>query len=91
MLPRELHDVDQTLQGHYGAGRIARVTQVQQLAIAPLFGSDAVQVGEETGFRQFVNYQLNQEYLEAYVNALRADYGVKVDNHAVAQIFSDTP
>ena len=55
------------------------------------FNRAAIGPGEETGFRQFVNYQLNQEYLEAYVNALREDYGVKVDNDAVAQIFSDTP
>lgn len=53
------------------------------------FRGNAVGPGQEAGFRQYLGYQLNQEYLEAYLGGLREDYDVKVDQERLAAIFNE--
>jgi peptidyl-prolyl cis-trans isomerase D len=52
------------------------------------FARHLVGPGEQIGFSQYVGYQIDQELLEAYILALREDYGVRIDEQAVARIFA---
>ncbi|NWG70286.1 MAG: SurA N-terminal domain-containing protein [Parvularculaceae bacterium] len=55
------------------------------------FGRNPLGPGQEAGFREILGSQLNQEYLEAYLNGLREDYAVKVDRERLAAIFNEQP
>lgn len=72
--------------GAAGSGDAQTIVEVRQIGYA----RSQIGPGEQTGFQQFLTYQLNQEYLEAYVQALRDEYVVKTDADALAQIFSET-
>lgn len=71
--------------GPAGSGDAQTIVEVRQIGYA----RSRIGPGQEVSVRQFLTYQLNQEYLEAYVESLRADYGVKVNQAAIAQIFNE--
>lgn len=71
--------------GAAGSGDAQTIVQIRQIGYA----RSKIGPGEQTAYQQYLSYQLNQEYLEAYVQALRADYGVKSDPNVIAQIFNE--
>ena len=78
----DVNDVVASEAGASGAQTIAEIRGVE-------FARSRIGPGEETAFRQYLSYQLNQEYLEAYIEALRNDYGVKANQNALDAIFND--
>lgn len=74
------------ISGPAGSGDAVTIVDVRQIGYA----RSRIGPGQEVSVRQFLTYQLNQEYLEAYVESLRADYGVKANQAAIAQIFNES-
>jgi peptidyl-prolyl cis-trans isomerase D len=66
-----------------GAGVVAEVRDIR-------FLRGQISAVEETSFRQLLGYQITQEYFEAYVDALREDYGVRADKDRLAALFNET-
>ena len=52
------------------------------------FNRVAIGPGQETAFKQFMGYQLDQELLDAYLQALRDDYQVRVDQEQIDALFA---
>lgn len=70
-----------------GAGGAQALVEVREID----FGKNPLGPGQETGFRQILGSQINQEYLEAYLNGLRDDYTVKIDRERLAALFNEQP
>jgi len=68
-----------------GAGGAQMLVEVRQID----FGKNPVGPGQEAGFRQMLGSQINQEYLEAYLNGLREDYAVRIDRERLAALFNE--
>lgn len=73
------------IAGKAGSGDAQTIVEVREIGYA----RSRIGPGQEVAFQQFLTRQLTQEYLEAYVQSLREDYGVKVDPAAVAEIFNE--
>lgn len=78
-------DKGAVLSGPAGSGDAQTIVQVRQIG----YDRRKMGPGQETAYQQFLTYQLNQEYLEAYIDALRDDYHVKLNSAAIAQIFNE--
>lgn len=74
------------VSGPAGYGQAYVTAEIREID----FARNRVGPGEEIGFRQFIGYQLDQELLDAYITSLREDYGVRIDQNAVANLFSDS-
>jgi peptidyl-prolyl cis-trans isomerase D len=79
-------DLGRAVSGPAGAGGAVTIAEIREIG----FRRNAVSAPEETSFKQFLGYQLNQEMVEAYLASLRKDYGVKVDRDRLAQIFNES-
>ena len=53
------------------------------------YARNSISPDQETLFRQYLGYQLDQELLEAFVIAIRDDLGVKVNQAQLDAIFAD--
>lgn len=78
-------DQGAVVTGPAGSGDAQTIVEIRQIGYA----RSQVGPGEQTAYQQYLSYQLNQEYLEAYVDALRDEYGIKTDQNAIAQIFNE--
>jgi peptidyl-prolyl cis-trans isomerase D len=78
-------DQGSLISGPAGSSDAQTIVEVRQIGYA----RSRIGPGQEVSIGQFLTYQLNQEYLEAYVQSLREDYGVKVNQAAIAQIFNE--
>lgn len=65
-----------------GSARI--VVEIRDIS----FVRGAISPAQVQGFRQYLGLQLNQELLEAYVNTLREDYDVEINQALIDRIFS---
>lgn len=79
-------DKGAVLAGAAGSGDARTLAEVREVK----FIRNQISAVEESSFRRMFGYQLNQEYVEAYIEALREDYGVKADKERLAQLFSET-
>ena len=52
------------------------------------FNRVAIGPGQEMAFKQYMGYQLDQELLDAYLQALRDDYKVRVDQEQIDALFA---
>lgn len=73
------------ISGAAGSGDAQTIVEVRQIG----FARNRIGPGQELSYKQFLTYQLGQEYLEAYIRSLREDYGVKANEAALAQIFNE--
>jgi peptidyl-prolyl cis-trans isomerase D len=73
------------LSGPAGLGSAQTVAVVREIAFNVPQAQQQV-----AGYAPYLAYQLTQEQLEAYVDALREDYRVRTDQNAVAQLFSES-
>jgi hypothetical protein len=71
--------------GQAGTSDAQTIAEIREIG----FARNRIGPGEETAFRQFIGYQLNQEYLEAYLATLREDYGVKTNSDELATLFNE--
>lgn len=78
-------ELGSVLTGNANAASAQTIVEVRDIA----FARNQVGAAERAAFRQYLSFQLNQELLEAYISSLRADYGVHLDETALASIFSD--
>lgn len=80
-----LTDKGAVISGAAGSADAQTVLEIRQIG----FARSKVTPADETAFRQYLGYQLNQELLEAYIDSLREEYGVHTDQNALAQIFNE--
>lgn len=82
-----------TSKGDVVAGSAGGSTDAQTIAVIEDIGFARSQIGpgEEEAFARYVGERYNQEILEAYVESLRKEYGVKVNKAALTQIFNEQP
>lgn len=73
------------LSGPAAAGDAKAVAEVRGIE----FLRSKLSAVDEMSFRQLLGYQINQEYVEAYVDALRRDFGVRADQERLARLFDD--
>ncbi len=73
------------VSGDAGAGDGQTIVEIREIG----FAKSRLGAAEDTAFRQFVAYQLNQEYVDAWLATLREDYGVKTDAERLAVLFNE--
>ncbi len=78
----ELNDL---VSGPAAFGSAQIVVEVREIG----FGRNSVSPQEVESFNQYVGFQLNQELLEALVNELRNNYGVKVNQTQIDALYAD--
>lgn len=66
-----------------GAGAV--VAQVRAID----FAHERVTPADEAGFARFLDNQISEELTNAYVESLKKDYGVRINQAAVDKLFSD--
>ncbi len=66
-----------------GAGEV--IAQVRDIG----FQFARVTPADEASFAQFLDYQLSREIADAYVESLKKDYGVRIDQQAIDAMFRD--
>lgn len=79
-------DKGAALSGAAASGDARVVAEVRDIQ----FLRKQISAVEETSFRQLLGYQINQEYVEAYIDTLRRNYGVKADKDRLAALFNET-
>lgn len=78
-------DKGEIVTGRADIGPAQIIAELREIGFDPrAFGP-----GDKAAAQQYLGYLLNQELLDAYVAALRADYGVKAEAGALAQIFNE--
>lgn len=78
-------DLGAVISGDAGSAGAQTIVEIREIG----YNRNAIGAGEEIGYQQFLGSQLNQEYVEAYLSALREDYGVKTDSEQLAALFSE--
>lgn len=68
--------------GNNGAQVVAEIREIG-------FGRSTISPAEEARLAELVGLQLDQELVEAFVNAIRDDYGVKINQSQVDALFND--
>jgi peptidyl-prolyl cis-trans isomerase D len=76
-------DLNAVISGEAGVAGAQTIVEIREIG----FGRNRISAGEETAFGQYLGAQLNQEYVDAYLAALREDYGVKVDKERLSELF----
>jgi peptidyl-prolyl cis-trans isomerase D len=66
-----------------GAGEV--VAQVRDIT----FAHERVTPADEASFAQYLDFQMGQEFTDAYLESLRKDYGVRINQPAIDQLFSE--
>lgn len=66
-----------------GVGEV--VAQIRDIT----FARNIVTPADEASFAQYLDYQMNQEIADAYIESLKKDYGVRIDQAAIDTIFSE--
>ncbi len=68
----------------------ARLGDEQTIAVVEdiTFNRAAVGPGQDIAFKQYVGAQLDQEFAEAYIEALQADYDVRIDQEQIDALFA---
>ncbi|MFC2953192.1 SurA N-terminal domain-containing protein [Marinicaulis aureus] len=78
----KLNDLVSSTVGNNGAQVIAEVREIG-------FGRSAISPAEEARLAELVGMQLDQELISAFVEGIREDYGVKINQTQIDAIFSD--
>ncbi len=68
----------------------ARLGDEQTIAVIEEidFNRASVGPGQDLAFKQYVGAQLDQEFTEAYIEALQADYDVRIDQEQINALFA---
>lgn len=53
------------------------------------YARNSISASEEDIYKQYIGYQINQELLEAFMTAIREDYGVKVNKAQLDSLFAE--
>ncbi|PQA85345.1 peptidylprolyl isomerase [Hyphococcus luteus] len=69
-----------------GAGGAQAVAEVREIG----FNRSAVPPAAQEQLAQLVGRQIDQELIEAFINAIREDYGVKINQSQLEALFSDS-
>ncbi|WP_375203019.1 peptidylprolyl isomerase [Hyphococcus sp.] len=77
-----LNDLVASSVGNSGAQVIAEVREIG-------FGRSAISPPEEQRLAELVGMQLDQELISAFVEGIREDYGVKINQSQIDAIFND--
>ena len=78
----DLNDLVSSPAGSAGAQIIA---EIREIGYAP----NTVTPEQEGQLRELVGYQLDQELVDAFVQSIRDDYGVKADQAQIDALFAD--
>lgn len=78
----DVSDLVASSVGSAGAQVIAEVREVG-------FARNSISPAEEERLRELVGYQIDQELVEAFVQTVRDDYGVTINQSQIDAIFSD--
>ncbi|WP_375205893.1 peptidylprolyl isomerase [Hyphococcus sp.] len=78
----DLDDLVSDTIGNNGAQVVAEIREIG-------FGRSTISPAEEARLAELVGLQLDQELVEAFVNAIRDDYGVKINQSQVDALFND--
>jgi peptidyl-prolyl cis-trans isomerase D len=70
--------------GDAGSGAAQTIAQVREIG----FARERIPQQQLAAYAQFLGFQMTQEQLDAYLSALRADHRVRIDQAALAQLFS---
>jgi len=79
-----LAELGDLVSGPTALGDAQAVVEVRDVS----FARNAVPPTEEMMMRQYLGYQLDQELLEAFVLAVREDYGVEIDRARLEALYS---
>ncbi|MEM9013534.1 MAG: SurA N-terminal domain-containing protein [Pseudomonadota bacterium] len=78
-------DLGDVVTGAAGLGSSQIIADVREIG----YGRSTVSPQEAKSYRDFLGYQLDQELLQAYVDGVREDFGVRVDRSQLDTLFTD--
>lgn len=73
------------ISGPTALGEAQVIAHIRDIIVLP----NATPVDQREIYSQYLGYQLDQELLEAFVTAIREDYGVKVNRTQLDTLFAD--
>ncbi|MEX2327795.1 MAG: TonB-dependent receptor, partial [Pseudomonadales bacterium] len=78
-------DKGAVVSGASALGEAHVIVEVREIG----FRQELVSPGYEAAWLQRLSFELNEELFEAYIEALRQEYGVKADPDLLAQLFNE--
>ncbi len=78
----ELNDL---VSGPAGASGAQVVVEIREIGYAP----NAIPPAQVEQLKQLIGYQIDQELVEAFILAIREDYGVKINQAQIDALFAD--
>lgn len=78
-------DLGQLVSGPTALGAAQAVIEVRNIT----FARNEIQPNEAAMYEQYLGYQLDQELLDAFVNAVRDDYGVEVNRAQLETLYTN--
>ncbi|MEX0645625.1 MAG: SurA N-terminal domain-containing protein [Parvularculaceae bacterium] len=78
-------DKGAVVSGASALGEAQVIVEVREIG----FRQELVSPGYEAAWLQRLSFELNEELFEAYIEALRQEYGVKADPDLLAQLFNE--